>query len=422
MKYRTSGIMRWMPPIAVGGIALLSALGGCSDASSREATRRDSAGIAIVSLSIDTAGVHRYSLRRVASVGVREDDFLDGVTSATTSGELLAVGNAGGHEIRIYDRRGELVQSVGKEGSGPCEFRNPYVSKITRGDSILAYDVYLARIYVMDPVSGDCRELPLMPPTGGLMPLTRIRGVFPDGRFLVSAQISTASMGSYEEEEGSTPVPQLAAVLDADSGRLTVDYGTLGVDDLYLVPMSPGGTALGLAGGTPFGADVSIRLLDSLAYLFDNRRYQVAVLREDGDTATLFRGADWRPRKIDTNLRDLHLEQWIFADRVDSESAGRRRLIWGQVRYPGEATAYGGRFVDGAGRIWLEPYDLWDGISEHWLVYSAEGARLGQVSLPYHAYVFDATRTDLIVREYGPNLEEHVVWYRHSLPESRKTD
>jgi len=96
---------------------------------------------------------------------------------------------AGWNEVLVFNRRGRYLESFGREGRGPCEFRQLWWVGPYRGDSIAAYDYSDHVVAILGP-NGECgREvrLPVLdrehhPGTYGYSP--GLDGVFDDGWFV----------------------------------------------------------------------------------------------------------------------------------------------------------------------------------------------------------------------------------------------
>jgi hypothetical protein len=63
----------------------------------------------------------------------------------------IVVANAGSQELRFYDEEGSFLSSVGQNGEGPGEFRNPSRLRKAGGDTLLVWDERLWRISYFNP-------------------------------------------------------------------------------------------------------------------------------------------------------------------------------------------------------------------------------------------------------------------------------
>lgn len=95
----------------------------------------------------------------------------------------IVIGNSGTGELRFFDRSGALTRTAGHKGRGPGEFRAVTWLRPYRGDSLLAFDLFLQRFSVWTPAGAFARSFQLP----GDRPGSRAVGVFPDGSILVAA-------------------------------------------------------------------------------------------------------------------------------------------------------------------------------------------------------------------------------------------
>jgi hypothetical protein len=71
------------------------------------------------------------------------------VTGVARVAEGYFVVNAGAHELRVYNERGELIQRAGHAGSGPGEFRSPRLVGRLAADSLVIFDKPLDRTSIV---------------------------------------------------------------------------------------------------------------------------------------------------------------------------------------------------------------------------------------------------------------------------------
>jgi hypothetical protein len=142
-----------------GRLLLALALAGCQPPPPPATTTRtvtDSAGIEIVRVDFgETAPPFALlDTTRVVDIGVAEGSAtleLSGVVGAVRlSDGRIVIANGGTDELRFFDAAGNHVQTVGRDGEGPGEFRA--ISFIGRlpGDTLLIYDTRLRRVSLFD--------------------------------------------------------------------------------------------------------------------------------------------------------------------------------------------------------------------------------------------------------------------------------
>jgi hypothetical protein len=109
----------------------------------------------------------------------------------------IVIGNGGTAEVRFYDAVGRFVRGVGREGSGPGEFRGlNWVGRFA-GDSVAAWDYSLARWTVIGPEGNFARVATLSPLPSGMFP--RVMGVLDDGSFVVAPGWNVNALASGGE-------------------------------------------------------------------------------------------------------------------------------------------------------------------------------------------------------------------------------
>ena len=100
----------------------------------------------------DTAERHgaAIAIREVARSGV--DTLFHQVTSLDVDSRgRVYVGDWNTARVAVLDTAARLVQTIGRRGLGPGEFRSIGSVQVLRGDSVLAYDPSAARLSVFAP-------------------------------------------------------------------------------------------------------------------------------------------------------------------------------------------------------------------------------------------------------------------------------
>src|SRR5690606_37975685 len=192
------------PPILIAMLAAISTLSGCGEGASGSSADtfalRDSAGVRIAdnrgaawaagagwrladmpALEIGLAdGAPEYLLNRVQATVRRADG-------------TIVLANGGTQEIRFYDAEGRHLRSVGGPGGGPGEFQRLVWMDATRGDSILAYDLFAQRLSTFSPDGDFVRAVNL----DGFESLPQLQSVFEDGSLVVKVT-GTEGMGGED--------------------------------------------------------------------------------------------------------------------------------------------------------------------------------------------------------------------------------
>ncbi|HEU4830543.1 MAG TPA: 6-bladed beta-propeller [Gemmatimonadales bacterium] len=91
----------------------------------------------------------------VVSIGVAEGEAAYELHRASDAIALrdgrIVVANSGSSELRVFDSAGVYLKSIGRQGSGPGEFRGTITLFPHAGDSLIAYDNGNGRFSVFDP-------------------------------------------------------------------------------------------------------------------------------------------------------------------------------------------------------------------------------------------------------------------------------
>lgn len=256
-------------------------------------------------------------------------------------------------DIRVFGSDGRHVRTLGREGSGPGEFR--IISGMARsGDG---------RLWVMDPASS---RLTVYDTTGALLATLRLE-------LSLATTIpwlgGVDQAGNIYDSTRETTAPRSAA----GPRSLLVRYGPegdhLAATDTLPLPttktdMFEGRTSGGIRFFTnvPFSPSQRWRLApDGSVWTGVTSSYRLDRVSFDGDTLAVLRHAR-RPVPVSHRERDsLAAAEGVPADRIPAVKPAFRSFL-----------------VDPAGRVWVEPY-LPGGSGTEWDVFSASGTHLGLV-------------------------------------------
>jgi hypothetical protein len=285
------------------------------------------------------------------SIGGASADMGNVVRLATGA---IAIADWDGHRVLVFDSAGLLRRVVGRDGSGPGEFRAPMLLQAFGGDSLLIWDVYLKRLSWLDAGSGSGPSISLA--SAGLMGGNPVIGLLDDGRVVArKEQVIQPSSGK--------PPGRLASllVLDARGNRV----GTVAESLAYTT---------GDAHGYRFFQPTLQTATDGERILAGvSTEWRIATYAPDGQhVGDLVR--PWKPRPV-----------------TDIDKAGIRASLTRSDMAPGfldedrfDATvpAFGRILPAADGSIWVlayaAPYQAPDSVS----IFSHEGQFLGAFALP----------------------------------------
>lgn len=92
----------------------------------------------------------------------------------------IVIADWDGRRVLVFDSSGALRRVIGRDGSGPDEFRAPSLIQAFAGDSLLIWDPYLRRLTWLDAESGHGRSVDLA--KAGANGGTPVVGQLDDGR------------------------------------------------------------------------------------------------------------------------------------------------------------------------------------------------------------------------------------------------
>ena len=312
-------------------LSLLFSACGPSDETAPGVVQWDSAGIVIVEnppdLGLNTGGwlVEPKPFLSIGAIDGPEGTFLDDVTGAhrLQDGRVVVL-NAGTQEIRILDKTGTPVRTMGRNGEGPGEFRYLSLGGVLPGDTLVVMDPALRRMSIVHPEAGVVRGASMDP---GVAANATAWGVFDNRTVLFGRGGVTA------ESEGVYRQPETYRVSDLD-GKLAGVLGEKPGAEANHIPMESYTT------GEP-----------------------VIITREIWDF--------YVEHRIETVARD-----------ADHERRMRRSMEESSQVLPPAFPAHGALEVDAMDHLWVEEYRIPGDDTHVWSVFDREGVRLARVTLP----------------------------------------
>ncbi len=133
-----------------GGVLLLLGLGAACRSADR--TQGDtSAADGRAQLVVDIAGKSLLS----------DPPIENPAAGSVLSGGRIVIADAGSKSLRIFNSKGDLTASIGREGAGPGEFQSVPWARQCASDSLFVWDPLLSRVSVFDPQGKYAREFRL---------------------------------------------------------------------------------------------------------------------------------------------------------------------------------------------------------------------------------------------------------------------
>jgi hypothetical protein len=339
---------------------------------------RDSAGVSIVEnhgeAPPDGGGWSLAAEPRVEVGGLKggEEDQLFRVRGATTLRDgRIAVGNSGSSQVRIYDRDGRHLTSLGGPGEGPGESQSLDLVGLHAGDTLVVLDRRLRRISFFLPDSGFIRSVGINP---GEVYLLQARGLFGDGSVMVEGMVF-----ADDDPQGYARRPVAYRVLALD-GSLEADLGEFPGSETMLVTRQSDHGIVDVLEDIPFGKEARVAVRSDGFYYGSQDRYEVKSYDQTGGLARVIRLA--RPPRAVT---ETDLNQ--FFDRevegaADENEARELRQRFEEAPVPPFHPAYANLHSDAEGFLFVEEYrlpgDPWSALT----VFDPEGKLAGRLDLP----------------------------------------
>ena len=309
-------------------------------------------------------------------------------------------------ELRLFDRSGRFVSSVGGRGEGPGEFQTLTWMR-EHGDSLLyAWDQWGNRLNTVRLTeAGLTHESSVQ---GSWEPGYSPVGVFSPGQVALDnshmVPIATSaglqrfeqvvSVMSLEADPTSKPLQDVAAVESA------LRYVS---EDQRLVPV-------------PFQSVPSYFFADGMMWLKDGVNGQFRRVRMDGALELVVRLPPGRP----VTDQDIAAFRERNLRNVPDEEvpAARRRLA--QVPSPSFFPPMGSMQLDDAsGFVWLTPYPSGDE-PVPWYLFDSLGCPVGRVTLPGTGSVLDIAGRRIAVRDQDEmDIERVLIHHLADAPSDR---
>lgn len=347
--------------IVMGAGALLVA---CSSESSRSGVEiRDSAGVRIIEhvaikdlpAAFVIAAVPRLEFGADAGDPAGELNQGGFHRVARLSDGRFVVGDY--HDLKVFDVNGRFLQTLGREGSGPGEFRRVRGVCAARGDTIVASHYDGPHISVFDDGGGHVRSFTA---SGGSY--FSASGCFSDGTLLL---VGRSRAESQPADRGAHLRGRVAAVR-----RIAIDGGDLGEFGIFPVEDS----------NDFFTSTTNIVPHAGHLYVGNGRAPEILVYGGNGELVRIIR---WNDPLIP--VTDELLEEQVRRSAPSNASSSNIAARLADARsspQPATVPAYSNLQVDDAGRLWMQDHHVGSPSPPPWTVFDSAGRALGRVVLP----------------------------------------
>ncbi len=282
----------------------------------------------------------------------------------------LFVANGGTNEIRLYDESGHHVRTVGREGSGPGEFRGLGAAWRFGPDSALVVDQNARRFSALNLDGTFGRSVNFPAPPEGLGPAPK--GVFDDASVLMWARLTSLGdrVGLYVDSVEFLRYTLTGELLNRMARRPRLSLVAKPIGDGGIVMISP---------YTPRPSAVVQR--DRWFY-GEGADYEIERFSPTGRFTHLYRRSITR-RPVTQDMVDEYREGDIGENPSPQLSEMRRN-----IDIPSTMPAYLTLRASTDGILWVQHYTR-DEEQPRWSAFRDDGRYLGDIDIPMGARVLD---------------------------------
>jgi hypothetical protein len=283
----------------------------------------------------------------------------------------IVVANSKPQQLRFFDAHGRLVRTAGRNGTGPGEFRSPTRLFVLRGDTLVVYDQIARRIVLFTGSGKHIGTFPVIPAPGRQASI--ILGAFQDQHLVAgSSDVETA-------EPRPTPYyfTQHAFVYSLD-GRAGQDIGSFGEVEHFVQHTVPefGGTAYW---NLAFGRQTTIATRGNDILVGDGSSFELRSYNRTGRLTEILRANT--PAELLTDAERNAYRQSELKDLQPPDRAIETKRV-DEMPYPKTIPSFKRFIVADDGRIWIQRYPHVGDSKERWIVLSARGEFLDELTMP----------------------------------------
>ena len=375
--------LRWCSRL---GLALLPIAGCGGDAAAPiAAALRDSAGIAIVENPLDSASLRVWQIpdSPVVDIGGEEagPGALQQVRAAIWGADgTILVGDGASREIRRFDTAGRHLETWGRDGDGPGEFRSvPRIWPVSP-DSVGVHDFMLRRITVLSRggVPGTTMSLRTLPHAYTVQPLAGNRVLLG----FLPIDTSRATSGPTRRSTLTITVSGLDS-LRPDTILVLPAFETYPV-------LGREGDATFPAQATPiFGKGTVVRADGSRVLVATNDAYEIAEYDQHGGLQRLIRVRVPARPVTDADHAAYVAQELQAIDEFNPEAPEAFREQW-RAALREQRVAAQFPFIDDLlgteeGGVWAEAYRWRRDEPRRYVIFDREGRLTARAEMPARA-------------------------------------
>ncbi len=283
----------------------------------------------------------------------------------------LVVVNRGSRELLVFGRDGEFLQSIGRRGEGPGEFKDPIEVDFVAGDSIIVWDWDLGRLALFGPGGVHERNIMLRPPVPN-----------PTGHFGVLGREGIILSGQDWRSPGAGLTPQFLQIF-------LYDWGGRRLDKVVTLPYGESGWVDRESrwGGRPlFQSKGVFSTHGELLYTSDGSSPEVRVHRGHRLESIV----RWKPGDLTVRKEDVETYRTAYLKDFEVRAGELALLRRSLDAFPPKDTfpAVTEIRTDAQGRIWVQTFDRPGSTATVWLGFAETGAFICRLSVPNDLTVF----------------------------------
>lgn len=363
---------------------LLSVMSACAprervDGTAGGVSETDSAGVAIVWNERPLLeGADRWTVDLTEQARYGEgDDHPEGlmvpVAARTLSDGRVVVGDQGTRQLTVFAPDGRSLQTLGRDGEGPGEFRSVFGLWATGGDTLLVWDIALARLTRFDAAGRPIASLAI---PGNPSP-PALLGLLPDGSPVGTVPAGDV-FGSAMTRPPGTRIQTEDALARYDGEGRTSDTIARRAGDVLEVTRFEGAPAIG---SPRFSPQPTWALHDDRIFYTPAASFEVQMLDADGQLERIA-----RRREADLRITEEMIAAYkAWAIRLEEANPDRFRGTRARMEdavFPERKPSVGTLLVDARGNVWARPVTMpFDSLVD-WSVFSPEGRWITDVTVP----------------------------------------
>lgn len=290
---------------------------------------------------------------------------------------VVAVGSQ--QRIRVYDKTGKLLKTIG----GRVEEEGPFhgLGWVGRGsaDTILAYDFVARRLVIYDPSGAFVGSVRLHQAEGEAAP--ELLGSYPDGSVLVRIRdVETPFAG----EPGTVARDSAAYARYGTDGEPLAMLGTYPQGETFGVQVRPNTPLSPFP--VPYGLWTSAALRSDTMLIGTGGSFEIAAIGPDGTPISLLRAPIERAPVTGeesaayTDAALTRLRGGAVSMQVELDSSFITAIQ--RAPFPARKPAFGRLVVDRTGALWVSAPLAAPNEPTDWTVFSPAGQWLGSVTTP----------------------------------------